>query len=75
MTIVAFEKKKDPREVIATLEELLERAKAGEFEAFIAVCLRPNGNFFMRSSGYKSALEMIGAVSCAIHDIIKAAEV
>lgn len=72
--LVKLEQKTDPREVIATLTELLERAKEGEFESFVAVCVLPNGKYFTRSGGYKNSIEMIGALHCAAHDVIVAAE-
>jgi hypothetical protein len=70
--LVVFEKQIDPREVISTLSELLERAQSGEFESFIAVCVRPNGEFFTRSSGYKNSLELVGALTFAQYDLVKA---
>lgn len=72
--LVKLEQKTDPREVIATLTELLKRAKEGEFESFIAMCVRPDRTFFTRSSGYKNSLEMIGALQCAVHDVIVGSE-
>jgi hypothetical protein len=70
--LVVLEKKVDPMEVISTLAELLERAKSGEFESFIAVCVRPNGEFFTRSSGCKNSLELAGALTFAQYDLVKA---
>jgi len=72
--LVKLEPRADPHEVVSTLTELLERAKAGEFEAVIAVCLRPSGTFMTRSSGYKNSLELLGALHCAQHDLIIASE-
>lgn len=37
MEIVKLEPKSDPREIVKTLEELLQRAKDGEFESFVAI--------------------------------------
>ena len=67
-------KPRDPRQIIETLEELVNRAKEGEFEAVVAVCLRPDDTFLTRSSGYPSSLELIGALYAAQHDILKATE-
>lgn len=72
--LIKLEPRIDPRQVIATLEELLQRAKDGEFEAFIAVCVRPDGGFCTRSSGCKNSIEMIGALWAAQFDLLKASE-
>jgi len=64
----------DPRGVVAGLEELLERAKAGEFDSFVAVCLRPDGSFLSQSSGCKNSLEMIGALYSVQHDLVVLSE-
>ena len=74
LEVIKLEPKVDPRKVVETLEELLTRAKDGEFEAFVAVCMRPDGYFFTRSSGYPSSLELIGALHVAQHDLVKASE-
>jgi len=74
LEIVKLEPKQDPRKVIETLEELVRRAKEGEFEAVVAVCMRPSGTFFTRSSGYPSSLELIGALFAAQNDLLKASE-
>ena len=66
--IVQLEKT-DPRGVIEGLEELLQRAKDGEFDSFIAVCLRPDGSYMTRTSGCKNTLEMIGALQMVQYDL------
>ena len=73
-SLVALEQPIDPREVMAALSELMEAAKVGEVECFIAVVMRPDGTFFTRSSGYKNSLELIGALHCAQHDLTVASE-
>jgi hypothetical protein len=70
MTVLRLEPDTDPQEIVATLEELLRRAKDGEFEAIVAVCLRPNGNFMTRSSGYRNSMQVVGALHFAQHDLI-----
>lgn len=72
--VLKLEPKTDPREVVKTLEELLQSAKNGEIESFVAVCVHPNGTFRTRSSGYKNSLEIVGALQFALHDIILASE-
>lgn len=72
--IIKLEIDNDPREVISILTELLDRAKNGEFESFIGVCLRTDRTFFTKSSRYKNSLEMIGALHTAIHDVVEASE-
>ncbi len=73
-TIIPIHKRNtDPRQVIPALKELLERAEGGEFAAFVIVCVRPDGTFFTRGSGYNT-LEMAGALACAQRDVIEHAE-
>ncbi len=74
MTVVVLEKPIDPRQVLETLSEMTEQAKAGELESFIAVCMRPDGSFFTRSSCCKNSLELIGALHCAQHDLTVSSE-
>ncbi len=73
-SLVALEQPLDPREVMATLSEMLEQAKAGEVESFIAICMRPDGTFFTHHSGCKNLLALIGALHCAQHDLTVASE-
>lgn len=74
LQLLKFEKRADPLEIVATLSELLERAKAGEFESVVTVCLRPDGSFCTRSSGYKNSLQVMGSLYCALNDTLKASE-
>jgi hypothetical protein len=70
LQVVKLESRNDPRKVVTTLEELLQSAKDGEIESFVAVCVRPGGTFRTRSSGYENSLELVGALHFALHDII-----
>lgn len=72
--LVKLEPKADPRGVIEGLEELLQRAKDGEFDAFIAVCMRADSSYMTRTSGCKNTLEMIGALHVVQQDLVIASE-
>jgi hypothetical protein len=72
MTVTPIHRRNtDPHAVIATLEELLGRAKAGEFVALATVCVRPDGTFCTKTSGFNT-LELAGALACAQRDVIEA---
>jgi hypothetical protein len=68
-SLVVLERPADPQKVMATLSELMETAKAGEVECFVAVAMRPDGTFFTLHSGCENLLTLIGALHCAQHDL------
>lgn len=72
--IVKLEIDNDPREIISVLNEIIEYAKKGEVESVIMIVMRPDGSFFTKSSRYHNCLEVIGALTCAIDDVVKASE-
>ncbi len=72
--IVKLEVDDDPREVISLLNEIIAHAKEGEVESIIMIVMRPDKSFFTRSSRYHNSLEVIGALTCAINDVVKASE-
>lgn len=74
MNVVEFKRNEDPLELISKLTDLLERAKSGELESFIACVCRVDRRYFTTSSGYKNSLELIGALECAKKDLIEASE-
>lgn len=73
LEVVKIEPKtKDPREIVVFLETLLEQAKAGEFEAVMALCVRAeDGAYRTYSSGWKDLLRLAGALSAAQFDLLK----
>jgi uncharacterized MAPEG superfamily protein len=71
LKVVDLKRNEDPREVIDGLEDLLQRAKAGEIESYVAVIIRASdGAFMTRGSGHKNKLAMAGALAFAMHDFI-----
>jgi len=68
--VAALVQPADPQEVIKLLDDLLGRARAGEFEACVFVGLRADQSFSCCTSGMRSTLAVIGALELAKGDMI-----
>ena len=64
----------NPDNVIDLLEELLIRAKEGEYETIVLVGIRPDASFFTCSSGVKSIMQAVGALAIAQQDLMAVAK-
>lgn len=51
--------------VAATLESLLERAKAGELHVLLAVCLDGEGSVYLSTAGDRTVPQMMGMLQMA----------
>lgn len=63
-------KKSVEASVVATVEELLALAKAGEISSIAAVVMKPNGNSATRISATTTKHALIGSVALLLHDLM-----
>jgi len=55
---------------IALLETLLEKAKAGEFEAITAILETEEGNVLIASTPFQSITQKLGSIELAKYDLL-----
>ena len=61
----------DP-ELITELKRLSDQAEAGEVMAMLIIKFRPDHSFGVCQPGKINSLELVGALTFAVHDAIKA---
>ena len=62
-------------EVISKLEHLLEMARSGEIESFIAAAFKSNGGWTMVFSGQHETLQKIGVLETMKADLLETMKV
>jgi hypothetical protein len=58
-------------EVVSKLEHMLDMARSGEIESFIAAGFKQNGNWVMVFSGQHDTLKKIGALEAMKADLLE----
>ena len=72
LDIVPFHKNVN-KDIILQLEEMLERAKNGEFIEGVCLFIKQDGSYEYYRSGYESFIRLIGSIECMKEDVLSAA--
>lgn len=66
--IVHLARVPEQENIVAQLEELLVRAKAGEFKTFMTIAVLNKGGWITRASGYSDGFQLTGILATALQE-------